>query len=79
MLINETQPVKLGDILLRARSKRRWNLPEAAKRLGVVKSQVLCWERGDYLPRKTNLVTLARVYALSYERLVRIAAAERYS
>ena len=70
--------MKLGTILLRARQKQGWNLPQAAEKLGVVKSQVLCWERGQ-LPRKPNLEVIASVYGLKYERLVRIVSAERYS
>lgn len=68
--------MKLAEILHGARKARGWNLPQAAEKLGVVKSQILCWERGSYLPTKKNLRKLARGYRLQYERLAGLAAAE---
>jgi transcriptional regulator with XRE-family HTH domain len=77
--INETSRVKLSSILLDARKGKGWTLEEVAQKLGVVKSQVLCWERGTYQPRKKRLQALARVYRLKYAQLVAAAAEERYA
>ena len=60
----------LGKKLYELRKKNGLSQEELAERLGVSRQAVSKWECGESLPDTDNLITIAKMYAISLDELV---------
>lgn len=60
----------LGKKLYELRKKNGLSQEELAERLGVSRQAVSKWECGESMPDTDNLITIARMYAISLDELV---------
>lgn len=63
----------LGTFIRQRREALGLSIGELAERIGVAKSLVLYWERGDKLPKPANLQKLATALGVSFEDLFALA------
>ncbi|HEX6865290.1 MAG TPA: helix-turn-helix transcriptional regulator [Thermoanaerobaculia bacterium] len=59
----------LGRRIAALRKARKWQRAHLARRLGVPRSRLAFWERGQYQPPLAMLLALGRVLEVSIEEL----------
>jgi len=60
----------LGRRIATLRKARKWHRAHLARRLGVPRTRLAFWERGQYQPPLSMLLALGRVLEVSIEELV---------
>ena len=60
----------LGWRIATLRKARKWHRAHLARRLGVPRTRLAFWERGQYQPPLSMLLALGRVLEVSIEELV---------
>jgi transcriptional regulator with XRE-family HTH domain len=63
----------LGTFIRQRREARGVTLPHLADQIGVAKSLLLYWERGERMPKPPNLQKLATALGASFEDLFALA------
>lgn len=66
----------LGRRIATLRKARQWERVHLARRLGVPKSRLAFWERGQNQPPLSMLLALGRVLEVSIEELVAVPSEE---
>lgn len=61
---------ELGKRITGLRKRRSWSRLKLARRLGVPRSRVGFWERGEHAPPIESLVALSEVLDISLDELV---------
>lgn len=63
---------RFGQWLTKEREARSWSQPELARYLGVDKSMVLRWERGETLPHLPHFGKLTRLLCADANKVLRL-------
>jgi transcriptional regulator with XRE-family HTH domain len=69
--------VRLGQRIKTLRKARDWQRAHLARRLGVPKTRLGYWERGQYQPPLSMLLALGRVLGVSIEELAGVEPTDR--
>ena len=65
----------LGQRIVSLRKARRWERSHLARRLGVPKTRLAFWERGQYEPPLAMLLAIARLLEVTVEELAGVQPA----
>jgi len=68
---------RLGQRIKTLRRARQWARAHLARRLGVPRTRLACWERGQHQPPLSVLLALGRVLEVSIEELAGVEPTDR--
>ena len=61
----------LADKIIKLRKKNGWSQEELAEKMNVSRQAVSKWERSEASPDTDNLISLAEVYGVSLDELLK--------